>query len=624
MLTPKLFINVFFKLALLLIIIVLFVPFSPKMPAAGLDASWAFGLNEAVAQGLSFGKEILFTLGPYSSIYTKAYHPATDLLMMGGSLYIALSYWVCLVLLINRIPWYWAWAFGILLFGMVYARDSFLFSYPLLVGLACFKLVSTKNWTFVTSNYPRLLIAVLFAPFGLLPLIKGTLLILCFIVALLCAAFFIVYKKKILALICLITPLMSMLFCWIASGQSVINLPPYIMSSFSLAAGFSEAMSIDGNPREVILYLVATALILLSIAMQKQLSLISKMVLLCIFFVFLFISFKSGFTRAFGHAFIPGTSILIAGLLLPFLFDSKKVFPVVLFSIYTWSYVDGHHTKISIHNDYVSNYASAWYGVKNRTYNKNWLKQNFDVITTYLRAQASFPPLQGTTDIYSYGQAYLISSQLAWSPRPVFQSYSVFTSDVALKNKKHLLSDQGPDNIIFKVEPIDGRVPALEDGASWPVLLENYQPTQFANNFLFLRKKNTMNKAKPIELISTENYRFGDVVTVPERLNPIFVGLEIKPTIWGRLAIMLYKPSQLHITFELKNGQKKQYRMIASMAKSGFLLSPLIEDTAEFAQLYDEQHNLDAKMVKSFIIASDQSKTWLWNPEYVIHFNANN
>lgn len=28
------------------------------MPAPGLDASWAVGLNQAVAQGLAFGKDI--------------------------------------------------------------------------------------------------------------------------------------------------------------------------------------------------------------------------------------------------------------------------------------------------------------------------------------------------------------------------------------------------------------------------------------------------------------------------------------------------------------------------------------------------------------------------------------
>lgn len=623
MLTPKLFIDVFFKLVLLIIIIVLFVPFSPKMPAAGLDASWAFGLNQAVAQGLSFGKEILFTLGPYSSIYTKAYHPATDLLMIGGSFYLALSYWICLVLLMNGRPWYWAWAFAVLLFGMIYARDSFLFSYPLLVGLACFKLESLKDWAFLASKYPRLLVAILFAPFGLLPLIKGTLLILCFIVAVLCAVFFIAYKKKILAFICLFTPFISMLLFWLGSGQSVVDLPNYIISSISLAAGFTEAMSIEGNTGEIILYLVATALILFSIALQKQLSLIPKLLLLGIFSVFLFLSFKSGFTRSFGHAFIPGTSILMAGLLLPFLFDSKKMIPIVLFSMYTWSYIDGHYAKISIHNDYVSNYSSAWYGFKNRINNKHWLKQNFDVITTYLREQASFPLLQGSTDVYSYGQSYLISSQMTWSPRPVFQSYSVFTPDFALKNKQHLLSEQRPDNIIFKVEPIDGRVPSLEDGASWPVLLENYNLIQFVNNFLFLRKKNTVNHTKRMKLVVSEKRIFQEVVIVPELGQPIFAELEIKPTIWGLIAITFFKPSQLHITFKLKDGSNKRYRMIATMAKSGFLLSPLIENTAEFAELYDQKNSLDAKMVKSFIIASDQSKTWIWNPEYVIRFKVN-
>lgn len=94
--TNKLF-DVLSKLILLIIIICTFVPFSPKMPAPGIDPSWALGLNQAVAQGLAFGKEIIFTLGPYSSLYTKTYHPATDFLMITGCLYLALSYWIYLL-----------------------------------------------------------------------------------------------------------------------------------------------------------------------------------------------------------------------------------------------------------------------------------------------------------------------------------------------------------------------------------------------------------------------------------------------------------------------------------------------------------------------------------------------
>src|SRR5665811_1804023 len=61
--------------ALLFTLIAVFVPFSPGMPAAGLDESWSFAMNQAVGQGLSFGKELLSTVGPYASIYTRDYHP---------------------------------------------------------------------------------------------------------------------------------------------------------------------------------------------------------------------------------------------------------------------------------------------------------------------------------------------------------------------------------------------------------------------------------------------------------------------------------------------------------------------------------------------------------------------
>ena len=74
-----------------------------------------------------------------------------------------------------------------------------------------------------------------------------------------------------------------------------------------------------------------------------------------------------------------------------------------------------------------------------------------------------------------------------------------------------------------------------------------------------------------------------------------FTQIEIKPTIVGRIADILFKPSQLKITLELNNGLKRQYRIIAGMAKSGFVISPLIENTAEFKMLYGKDGLLDGK-----------------------------
>jgi hypothetical protein len=617
-------VNSILWLVLLITIIATFVPFSPGMPAPGLDPSWQFGMNQATAQGLSFGKEIIFTFGPYASIYTKSYHPSIDLMMVSGSLYLAILYWACFVFLMKNVQYRWVLAFCAVLAGLMYLRDPLLFSFPLLVGLLTFKSLSSNEGNLTKSRLAPFYVALLFTPLGLLPLVKGSILILCGAVTALCSAFFIANRHRLLAIICLFTPMVSMLFFWIASGQSVTTLPNYFISIASIVSGYTEAMAVDGNIYEVVLYLAASAFLLLTISIQTKITNSSKIFLFCIYSVFLFLSFKGGFVRHDGHAIMSGTSILIAALLLPFVFNTRIILPAIFFALISWNYIDSHYISTSterIANNFKSTYSSAWHGIKNRLENKNWPRLDYDAAVTSLREQASFPVLQGTTDIYSYNQSYLIASGNTWSPRPIFQSYSVYTPALAEINRNHLQGSQAPDNIIFKVEPIDGRLPLLEDGASWPVLMANYQPTRIANDFLFLQKKgNSRASEEPLKLTS-EKHRFGENVNLPQSSQAVFARIEIKPTILGRLASIFYKPSQLHITIELNNGLKKQYRLIAGMAKSGFVISPLIENTAEFGMLYGENGFLAGKLVKAIAIAPRDSGTLLWNDEYTVTFN---
>ena len=614
----------FIKLAFLIILLLVIVPFSPKLPAPGLDASWAMGLNQAVAQGLSFGKEIIFTLGPYSSIYTKFYHPSTDLMMMGGSIYLALSFWLSIILLMHGIKWRWSFAFAVLIFGMIYARDSLFFSYPLMISLVCFKNLSSRTVTPYSDKNTYVLLCLLFAPLGLLALIKGSLLIISGVVSILCSLFFALHKQKKMSVICLLSPLISVILFWTIAGQSILHLPSYVINSILLASGFTEAMAVDGDNKEITLYLISSVLILFAIIRQKQTSALTRIFYFSIFIIFLFLSFKAGFTRHFGHSFITGTSILIAALLLPFLFHSKWVIPALVFSIYTTSYIDGQHTKISLLNNFISTYSASWYGLKNRVKDPLWVKENYQVSMSYLHNQFPFPALEGTTDIYSYDQSYLFASETDWSPRPIFQSYSVFTPLMAEKNKNHLFNQRRPDNIIFKIQAIDERIPSLDDGASWPELLNNYHPVQLINDFLILKKNGNSSVTEPPQLVNKEQHVFGEIVQVPESNQPIFAEITIKPTLWGVLATALFKPHQLEVTVELNNGTKRKFRIIANMAKSGFLISPLIEETAEFGLLYSHNHFLDNKIVKSITLSSSQKHSNQWNNEYTILFKRIN
>lgn len=46
------------------------IPFYPLFPFSNSEVSWAMAMNQGVAQGLVFGKDLIFTFGPFSSVFT--------------------------------------------------------------------------------------------------------------------------------------------------------------------------------------------------------------------------------------------------------------------------------------------------------------------------------------------------------------------------------------------------------------------------------------------------------------------------------------------------------------------------------------------------------------------------
>jgi hypothetical protein len=622
--TLKRTINTALLLAILITVITKFVPFYPLMPAGGLDPSWVFGMNQATADGLSIGREIIFTLGPYASTYTRSYHPSTDTMMISGSLYLALSYWACLAILLKGVQWRWTLAFCIVLPGLMYSQDALFLSFPLLVGITTLKIVDIEEGRLITSKWAPLYLGLIFSPLGLLPLVKGSFLVLSAAVAILCSAFLIINRHRALATICLLSPMTSMCFFWLAAGQSTPALPDYFTNMIPIISGYTDAMAVEGNPQEIITYLMAAFSLLLAIFSHRKTDNASRAFLFCVYFVFLFLAFKAGFVRHDRHAITAGASILIASLLLAILLNGRVILFAFTLSSIAWFQIYSKHVKTStehIINDTKSNYISAWNGITNRIESKTWPQREFDAATDSIRKKKSIPILQGTTDIYSFNQSYLISSKNTWHPRPIFQSYSAYTSTLAEINKQHLIGDRAPDNIVFSVEPIDRRLPSIEDGASWPVLMSNYKITRFEHDFLFLQKDiNAHSPQKPLKLAS-EKHNLGDSVDIPDSNQPLLAHIQIKKTTWGHVASLLFKPSQLQITLELKSGSKKTYRIIASMAKSGFILSPLIENTAEFGLLYGKSELLKSKIVKSISITPRDGKSSHWESEYTIIFS---
>jgi hypothetical protein len=319
------------------------VPFAPLMPSAGLDPSWRFAMNEAVHLGLRFGTDIMFTFGPYAAIYTREYHPATDTLMLLGSSYLAASFTAGFLLLTLRAGKLWLLAWVLLLAGVVLLVDSLMFFYPVLVALYCNSLFAQPTHAEpLTANpaKPAVWLIVLFAPFGLLALIKGSFFILCAVIAGLCCALFLSEKRWRFAVICIAAPSASCLLFWVLAGQSLAAMPAYFTTLFPIVSGYMEAMSTLGSKREIAGYLFATAVVLGVVFLCVQQSLKHRLFLTSCYALLLFLSFKAGFVRHDGHAVIAAGAVMFAALSVPFIVSSKAALLAIAAALIAWYPID--------------------------------------------------------------------------------------------------------------------------------------------------------------------------------------------------------------------------------------------------------------------------------------------
>lgn len=616
--------NLLFFVILLLTVIAVFVPFSPSMPSESLDPSWVYGMNQALAQGMAFGKDIIFTFGPYASIYTKAYHPATDQLMIFGALYLAIFFFLAAYLNFNKAGRVSQVALLITLSMAIYTVDALFFFYPLLVGLQVYQWARSFDAKKPDGIAATLLLASLFTPLGLLPLIKGSTLIACVAITLLSVLLLIKRKRWLLCVLVGLAPVSAMSIFWVLAGQSLIGLPEYFFGLWPIINGYTEAMAVNGSSREIYFYIVATAFLIGVLLHDTKGTIYDKSLVALMFLCILFLAFKAGFVRHDGHALNAGAMILMAAILAGTLTTNRSTLIVLIIALATWGYIFSDYTKISPYyflNNFKTTYSNAWFGMTQRLLDPLMLKNSFGSHNLKLKTLSGIPKLDGTVDIYSYEQSYLIASGNKWNPRPTFQSYSAYTTTLAEKNKAHLLGKHRPDNILFKVQPIDGRLPSLEDGASWPVLLTHYEPTSMSNGYLYLKHRNTGKNSIQSSNISRRAYSLGEQIDLPNSDGLIFIKINLKKSLAGEILNVLFKPSGFKIKLILENGARLSYTMIANMAASGFIISPLVENTDEFSLLFAGANHIVNKKVKSIEIVANPF-SFLWKNDFEIEFSS--
>jgi hypothetical protein len=604
------------RLAGFITLVYIFSRFIPCTPPShyvindSIDNDWAQVLHVAFAQHLQFGRDIIFTYGPWGFL-AKGYHPSTYYLSVLVWGILSLAFWQGSWQLARRVSGNLllssVWIIALTAFASVPSGDDInarIVAYAaLLLSLHFFaedcRLTPTQ--------------ALLVVSLGLLSLVKFTgFLAALFVMGAITANTIFRYRRFPWQV-----PLLagSLLIFWTAAAQQLRYLRPYIFYSWKLTSGYTEAM-MRSTPNETLeiscfLFIALLLCALTGYILWKRHRFFGIPALMGIGGLLTLI-FKQGFVRHDLHEISAATSLVVVslvcllmgwlprqkGLRLTGLFAAAAA---VLFAFFIFNHcfpADGLPRQLA------ESFSPQRICAPVRAMFTGFLRDEFVKDSAVFRRSKPLPMQDG--DIYPYRQTLLFANDVPFRPRPVFHSYSVYSPELAELNAAHLRSDRAAHDILFDVNPIDSRLPALEDSRSWPELLTLYDAKDILGRFLLLTRAESPKHYRFVFLREVPIH-FGEEIVVPSLTNGlIWAELDLQKSWQGTMVSAFYKPPALTMTVVLSNGNFGRFRIAPGMVQSGFLLSPSIYDTATFAELASNKtsSNLGALEVGTVMISA--------------------
>jgi len=605
--------------------ILLFLPFPSVMPRPGLDPSFTLAINEAVAQRMIFGRDIIYTVGPLASIWNKAYHPATILMALMGGGFIGIGHAFVTYTISKNSHHSWVWVYVIFLIFLLESRDALFLTYPMLLALLIYRisLPSPQADRIQLSRGESIWFVAAVSSLGLLPIIKLSFLPLALVVCLLGSIPLWKSGRRLIAVSLILFPAISMALFWTIAGQDISVLIDYCLNSAPIVSGFTQAMSAGTYFVTPVLFVVTSLLALLYFYQTRPIVNIQEYSFLLSMAVFLFMSFKAGFVRNDVHTLTASSSLVMAAIVLGGMrtIKRRRLSMIFLISVAIWIpiHLENKSSKFEYYRPLGSQLLARLKAWSAGEVVHTSLEDRYSSGLADIRRTIPIPEFQGTTDIYPFETAALIASGNKWSPRPVFQSFSAYTPDLAMVNVHHLSGPNAPDNILFNVETVDNRYPSMDDGSSWPTLLAQYELTRATDRYLLLSKRVPPSPIPTMTPVFSKRAHLGEGVDTDSRGGIIYAKIEVTPSLFGRITNFLYKSTVLKITVELSNGKKPQHRFVPGQAVSGFILSPYISNKNDFSEMLQAPEMINAlPSVDRLTIEETPRETGLWNSDYSI------
>ena len=277
-------------------------------PAPGLDPGWVEALVQATDQGLSFGKEVVFTFGPYHQLYTNAIGDNLYPLVIGRLIY-GMAWGAAAVGLANLSSPAFGWLIAIFLaFTTSLSADAPFYALQIVFLFVAASVARQKKLLVLAAIYCGIIVGI-FCKLSFA--VSAGPVIIC--VAILLARYSLRTARR--RFVAMVVAVIVPVILWLASGQVLSGVFGYLLGpNLAIVLGYSSAMATDDASAgwQVFAYwtgsIALVTIIYRASCFRIQNRIDSLMVTSISLFLF-WTMFKAGMVRHDGHAFAAGQSL---------------------------------------------------------------------------------------------------------------------------------------------------------------------------------------------------------------------------------------------------------------------------------------------------------------------------
>jgi hypothetical protein len=194
----------------------------------------------------------------------------------------------------------------------------------------------------------------------------------------------------------------------------------------------------------------------------------------------------------------------------------------------------------------------------------------------------------GSVDVLPWEISYVPANGLRWSPNPVLQTYSDYTTYLDARTAAHLLGPQAPRFLLVRFQSLDRRNPLLDAPAAWRSVFYNYRlvETDLQRHVLLLESRGL--PGPPVDaVVRTDVGMFSKWIAVPSSFDHLFARIRLQPRPLGILTRLFWRVDPVFMDLEYASGDERTYRIVPGVTADGMFINQLPRGLNELAHVLD-------------------------------------